>query len=191
MDSGESGGLGGVVELFNQSHTMVSQMWRMMNDAEKPSYVLKNSALDNANRRNAPEERKVSNVISEQPAVDVVRSIRQLASLYDPYSRSFDEAGGLFPSGALELLATAAVHPGIAGRCPLAEPETTRDLLKDLLPSAMFDPLDGGVFSSRRGNSWALPSFVRDCPAQARVAVALIQGYRATGDPEVLETALG
>ena len=115
--------------------------------------------------------------MSEQPAVDVVRSLRQLASLYDSYSRSFDEAGGLFPAGALELLSTAAIRPGTSARCPRPRAlETTRELLTDLLPSAMFDPLDGGVFSSRRGASWALPSFVRDCPGQARVAVALIAG---------------
>lgn len=185
----------GVVELFHQSHTMVSQMWdedlRLMLKEKKPSYVLTNSGLDNAARRKRMEQRKASTVMSEQPAVDVVRSIRQLASLYDPYSRSFDEAGGLFPSGALELLATAAIHPGLPPDVRSRALETTRELLADLLPSAMFDPLDGGVFSSRRSGSWSLPSFVRDCPGQARVAVALIQAYRATGDPRVLDKALG
>jgi uncharacterized protein YyaL (SSP411 family) len=55
----------------------------------------------------------------------------------------------------------------------------------------MFDPLDGGVFSSRRGSSWALPAFVRDCPSQARVAVALLEAHRATGDARALDKALG
>ena len=180
-----SGNATGIVELFNQSHTMVSQMWLDVSD-----YVLKNSALDNANRRARLEQRKTNKVMSEQPAVDVVRSLRQLASLYDPYSRSFDEAGGLFPSSALELLASASIRPGlppdVRNRCL----ETTRELLTDLLPSAMFDPLDGGVFSSRRGGSWALPSFVRDCPGQARVAVSLMEAYRATGDQRTLSKAL-
>jgi uncharacterized protein YyaL (SSP411 family) len=129
--------------------------------------------------------------MSEQPAVDVVRSLRQLASLYDPYSRSFDEAGGLFPSSSLELLATAAARHGLPADVRARSLETTRELLTDLLPSAMFDPLDGGVFSSRRGPSWALPSFVRDCPGQARVVEAMIEAYRATGNPRALETALG
>jgi uncharacterized protein YyaL (SSP411 family) len=185
----------GVVELFNQSHTMVSQMWeddmKAMLKEKKPSYVLKNSGLDNANRRSRLEQRKVSKVMSEQPAVDVVRSLRQLASLYDPYSRSFDEAGGLFPSSSLELLATAAARHGLPADVRARSLETTRELLTDLLPSAMFDPLDGGVFSSRRGPSWALPSFVRDCPGQARVVEAMIEAYRATGNPRALETALG
>ena len=185
----------GVVELFNQSHSMVSKMWeedlKLMLKEKKPSYVLNNSSLDNASRRKRLAQRKASKVMSEQPALDVVRSIRQLASLYDPYSRSFDETGGLFPSGALELLATAAIHPGLPPDVRSRALETTRELLVDLLPSAMFDPLDGGGFSSRRGGSWSLPSFVRDCPGQARVAVALIQAYRATGDSQVLDKALG
>ena len=176
----------GVRELFEQSHSMVSKMWK-----DDPAYVLKNSALDNANRRSRIEGRKVTKVMSEQPAVDVVRSLRQLASLYDPYSRSFDETGGLFPSSALELLAVASTRPGLPQDLRSRCAETVRELLADLLPSPMFDPLDEGVFSSRRRTSWAVPSFTRDCPSQARVAVALIEAYRSSGDPLALERALG
>lgn len=186
---------GTVVELFRQSHSMVSQMWeddmRSMAVEKKASYVLKNSGLDNANRRSRLQQRKVSKVMSEQPAVDVVRSLRQLASLYDPYSRSFDEAGGLFPSSSLELLAMASTRPGLPADVRARCAETTRELLTDLLPSPMFDPLDGGAFASRRGLSWMLPSFIRDCPGQARAVVAILEAYRTTGNPRALETALG
>jgi uncharacterized protein YyaL (SSP411 family) len=175
-----------VADLCYQSHSMVTRMW-----ADDSAYVMKNSALENENRRSRLAQRKNAEVMSEQPDVDAVRCLRQLASLYDPYSRSFDEAGGLFPAGAIELLATAAVHPGLPAVTRTRCMATTRDMLKDLLPSAMFDPLDGGVFSSRRGNSWALPSFFRDCGSQARAAVALIHAYRATGDALALQRALG
>jgi uncharacterized protein YyaL (SSP411 family) len=176
----------GVVELFNQSHNMVSQMW-----LGESAYVLKNSALDNANRRARLEQRKMAKVMSEQPAVDAVRSIRQLASLYDSFSRSFDEAGGLFPASSLELMAVSAIHPGLPRDVRERCMATVQDLLKDLLPSAMFDPLDGGVFAARRGISWSLPSFVRDCPSQSRIAVALMEAFRATGNREALDKALG
>jgi uncharacterized protein len=175
-----------IPEVFNQSHSMVKRMW--MDDA---AYVMKNSGLDNASRRERIAMRKNSKVMSKQPAQDVVQSLRQLASFYDPYSHSFDEAGGLFPSGAIDLLATAAIHPGLAPDVRSRCMETTRDLMNDLLPSPMFDPLDGGLFSARLGNSWALPSFNRDCVSQARAIVALIHAYRATGDARVLEKALG
>jgi uncharacterized protein YyaL (SSP411 family) len=175
-----------VAELFYQSHSMVARMWQ-----DDSAYVMNNSGMDNANRRQRIGARKNAKVMSEQPANDLVRSLRQLTSFYDPYSRSFDEAGGLFPSGAIDLLATAAIHPGVPAETRARCLETTRELLTDLLPSAMFDPLEGGVFSSRRGNSWALPSFYRDCASQARAAVALIHAHRATGNERALEKALG
>lgn len=175
-----------VADLFYQSHTMVTRMW-----ADDSAYVIKNSVLDNENRHQRLAQRKNAKMMSEQPDVDAVRCLRQLASLYDPYSRSFDEAGGLFPAGAIDLLATAAVHPGLPADTRKRCTETTRDMLTDLLTSAMFDPLDGGVFTSRRGNSWALPAFFRDCASQARTAVALIHAHRATGDALALQRALG
>lgn len=175
-----------VGELFNQSHTMVSRMWQ-----DDAGYVTKNSALDNANRRGRIAQRKMSKVVSQQPAEDAVRAVRQLSSFYDPFSRSFDEAGGLFPAGSLDLLATVAIHPGVPAEVRERSLETTRELLVDLLPSAMFDPLEGGVFSFRRGNSWTLPSFSRECVTQSRAAVALLNAYRATGDKTALDKALG
>ncbi len=175
-----------VADLFNQSHSMVIRMW-----TDDAAYTVKNSALDNASRRERISQRKNAKVMSGQPAVDVVRALRQLASFYDPYTRTFDEAGGLFPSGAIDLLATAAIQPGLPQEVRQRCLETTRELMVDLLPSAMFDPLEGGVFASRRGSSWALPSFSRDCASQSRAAVSLIHAYRATGNPLALERALG
>ncbi len=177
---------GNVSEIFSQSNSMVSRMWK-----DDHAYVMKNSALDNASRRMRIAQRKNAKVMSEQPAEDTIRAIRQLISFYDPTSRTFDEAGGLFPSGAIDLLATAAVHPGLSPELRERAMETTRDLLTDLTESAMFDPLEGGVFASRRGASWSLPVFYRDCVGQARAAVALLNAYQATGDRRVLEKALG
>ncbi len=175
-----------VSDLFNQSHSMISRMW-----SDDSAYVLKNSVWDNASRRDRIALRKNSKVMSERPAEDVLRCLRQLSSFYDPDSRTFDEAGGLFPSGTIDLLSTAAVQPGLSEEVRSRCMETTRELLVDLLPSAMFDPLDGGIFSSRQGNSWSLPAFSRDCVTQARASVALIHAYRATGDARILEKALG
>lgn len=174
-----------VSDLFNQSHSTVSRMW-----AEDSGYVKKNSAWDNSSRRQRIALRKNSKVMSDNPAEDVLRSLRQLSSFYDPDSRTFDEAGGLFPSGTIELLASAAVQPGVPAEIRARCMETTRELLVDLLPSAMFDPLEGGIFASRQGNSWAFPTFSRDCVSQARAVVALCHAYRATRNPQVLEKAL-
>ncbi|MGL5018402.1 MAG: DUF255 domain-containing protein [Luteolibacter sp.] len=175
-----------VASLFRQSHEMVSRMWR-----DDFQYVVKNSAKDSASRKDRIAARKNANVMSKAPGEDVIRSLRQITSLYDSFTRTFDEAGGLFPAGAIDFMSTAAVHPGIPAETQDRCRETVGELLKDLLPSAMIDPLDGGMFSARRKNSWALPAFSRDCISQGRAAVSLLNAYRATGDQRALETALG
>lgn len=172
--------------LFNHSHTMVSHKW-----VSDPEYVINNSEMDNVGRRARVSQRQNSRVASADPAGDSLRAVRQLAGLYDPVTRNLDEAGGLFPSGSLDLLAAATMLPGLQDDLAERARETLDELLVDLLLSAMFDPLDGGMFSARSGLTWSLPSFVRDCPTQSRAAVALVNAYLATGNPLALERALG
>ncbi len=175
-----------VSEVFNQMHSTVSRLW-----SEDAGYVMKNGGLDQEGRRNRMLERKAAQLNSENPKEDAVSGLRQLASLYDTLSGTFDETGGLFPASALELLATSAIQPSLPADLQAKCLATTRYLLNDLLPSPMFDPLDGGAFSSRVGKSWALPLFHRDCGSQARAGVALLSAYRATGDPRALDKVQG
>ncbi|MGL4400687.1 MAG: DUF255 domain-containing protein [Luteolibacter sp.] len=175
-----------VADLFDQSHQMVSRMWQ-----DDFNYVVKNSGFDNSNRRGRIAARKNSDDMSTAPGEDVLHSLRQLCSLYDVYSSTFDEAGGLFPAGTFDLMSTAAIHPGVPAEIRERCLATVGNLLNDLLPSAMFDPLDGGLFSARRGNSWALPAFNRDCVSQARAAISLLNAHRATGERRALDAALG
>ncbi len=128
---------------------------------------------------------------SAEPEEDSLRALRQLTSLYDPVSRTFDESGGLFPSGALELLSMGARMENVPEDLRERSGSVLKYLLDDLLPSPMFDPLDGGAFSSRRGNSWALPGFYRDCATQGRIVMSLLDAYAATGDERALQRALG
>jgi uncharacterized protein len=174
-----------IADFYSQSRSMVARMW-----ADDATYVAKNSALDQTARQSRMLARAKARKMSEQPAEDTVIALRQLVSFYDVYSHTFDEAGGLFPSGALDLLAAAAVNPGLTPDLRNHCLEVTRALLSDLLPSAMFDPLEGGVFTSRRGNTWSLPVFYRDCGGQARAALALLNAYQASGDSRALEKAL-
>lgn len=175
-----------VVKFFNEAHLMVEGQWR-----EDTKYVINNSAMDNGMRRERFSARRNKAVTSEKPAEDAVSALRKLSSLYDRSSRTFDEAGGLFPAGSLDLLASAAVHPGLPEDLRNSCLEVVREMMVDMIPSPMFDPLDGGVFTARRGPSWAFPSFVRDASTQARVVVMLCRAYAATGDEKVLAKALG
>jgi uncharacterized protein YyaL (SSP411 family) len=172
--------------LFNQSHATVSFKW----DSD-PEYILNNSEMDNGGRRERISRRQNSRVASTDPGGDSLRAVRQLAGLYDPVTRNLDEAGGLFPSGALDLLATALMLRDLPADLRGRVAATLDELLDDLLPSAMFDPLDGGLFSVRGGLTWSLPTFVRDTSTQGRATVALINAHLATGNPLALERALG
>lgn len=171
--------------VFHQSHEMVSRMWR-----EDPGYVLKNSAIDNEARQQRLDEMSKAVSPSENPAVDGVAGTRQLLSLYDPVTRSIDEAGGLFPSGTLDLVSASAILPGIPESLRQRSIETVESLMEDLLPSAMFDPLDGGLFAARTRATWALPAFSKNCPDQGRVAAILFRIHQLTGNPAALERAL-
>lgn len=178
-----------VVSLFNQSDTMVYATWQEDQQNQK-SYVLETSAADNVARQSRLGKRVINREVSPEPAQGLTRSLRQLVSLYDPATRSLDETGGLFPAGAISLLATAAIQPGISPELRASCLGMTRELMIDLQTSAMFDPLDGGLFTSRQG-SWCLPSFSLDCVSQARALIALTDAYRATGDAMTLEKARG
>lgn len=174
-----------VADVFSNSNEMVKLMWR-----DSMDYVLKNSEADNAGRRELFKQRKITKVSSDAPDQDAIRSIRQLASLYDPLSRSLDEAGGLFPASSLEVFATVAARPGIPEDLRLKSSDVVKYLMNDLLPSAMFDPLGGGICISRKRGSWALPNFSFDCSSQARAALALFEAYRTTGDKRALDRGL-
>ena len=173
-------------ELFDKSHALLMRSW-----TGDPDYVRKNSEADNKSRRIRIGIRRNEDQASKQPALDVVKAIRQLTSFYDPVSRSFDQAGGQFPSGTLELLASAAITESLPKEERARSLSMLKELLKDLLPSPMFDPLDGGLFSVRRSGNWAFPVFDREAGGQARAIAALLRAYQATGDPLVLERALG
>ena len=81
------------------------------------------------------------------------RATRQLVSLYDEDIASLSGTGGLLPLGILQCLASASLDPAstpdTAARCR----EAVEAFGTTILSSAMVDPLDGGVYSSRRGNS--------------------------------------
>lgn len=179
-------GSGSAIELLAQSHTMVARTW-----ADDPEYVSVNSRMDQANREQRLLARLENVQTSDEPGGDAVRALRQLTSLYDPLSRTFDEAGGLFPSGALDLLAMGARTEGLPAELRVRSRKVLVGLLEDLMGSAMFDPLDGGVFNSRRGLSWTFPGFHRDCASEARVIVSLLNAYEVTGDQLALDRAMG
>jgi uncharacterized protein len=176
----------GVESLFLSSHSMVLNIWQ-----EDSAYVTNNSRLDQKNRRERMDETRNRRELSGEPAVAAVQALRQLGSQYDVTSRSFDEAGGLFPVGSIELMSYGARFEGLPAGVSIRAKEVMEYLIEDLMVSPMFDPLDGGVFSARLGNTWDMPTFYRNCDMQARVISSLVDGYEVTGRDKILEYAKG
>ncbi|MGJ8644743.1 MAG: DUF255 domain-containing protein [Luteolibacter sp.] len=172
-------------ELFRQSHVVLHRMWQ-----EETDYILKNSAADQKMRAVRLKELFTSKGEVGDAGIISMGCLRQLISLYDPLSRTLDETGGLFPTGSLNLLAAGVQTGALPERIRKMSKEVLESLLDDLLRSAMFDPLAGGAFESRRGRDWSIPSFSQTCSGQARVAVSLFESYAATGDERALKKAL-
>jgi uncharacterized protein YyaL (SSP411 family) len=172
-------------EVFDKSTDLTAKMW-----ADDPDFTLRNSRTDHERRLTqlAPPD-----AVADAAARDafLIRTTRQLMSQYEPDIGILSGTGGLFPLGSLQCLASSSNDPAIAaevaGRCR----EAVAAFGKHVLFSSMVDPLDGGVFSTRRGNSWDLPMPQRTCMTQARAARALVSLHASTGDPRSLEVARG
>ncbi|MCW1916396.1 DUF255 domain-containing protein [Luteolibacter sp. GHJ8] len=176
----------GIETMFDEAAELVTSMWQ-----ESPGYVLKNSASD--------QDRRITNLAKPDstPATDeernglLDRAIRQLGSLYEQDAGTMSGSGGLLPLGILQCLASASQDPDTPVEVAARSKQIVAAFGRSVLSSAMVDPLDGGVYSTRRGNSWDLPMPQRNCGTQARAVRALVTLYRATGDARTLEVALG
>lgn len=171
-------------QLFDGAADLVARMW-----TEDPGYVARNSAADHAQRLDRLAKTEPPIPATERERV-LRAATRQLVSLFDEDVGSLAGTGGLLPVGSLQCLASAALDPGtppdLAARCRAA----VGAFGGTLLASAMIDPLDGGIYSSRSDRSWNLPMPIRTCTTQARAVRALVTLHSATGDSRTLETAL-
>ena len=173
-------------ELFEGASDVVSRMW-----SESHDYVNRNSVMDHEGRiGRLPKPDPIPANLAERDDF-LQRATRQLVSLYDEDISSLSGTGGLLPLGVLQCLASASLDPATAPDTAARCKEAVEAFGTTILSSAMVDPLDGGVYSSRRGNSWMLPMPNRTCMTQARAARALVTLHAATGDTRSLEVALG
>lgn len=170
---------------FDNSVDVIARLWE-----ESPDYVMEDSATKNGFRRERmPEPDPLVEDAAER--LEKYRSsIRRLTSFYEVDLSSLSGAGGLFPIGALDCLAEAAVHPQLDEEIRRRAEQSLGGMIRVLDQSAMIDPLDGGIYSARRGPSWDLPIFVRDCVTQARAARALCRVHQSGGPTGSLRAAL-
>lgn len=175
-----------IQNFFDNSVEVISRLWD-----ESPDYVLDDSAAKNGFRSDGmPEPDAV--VEDPQERLDLYRTaIRRLTSFYEEDLSSMSGSGGLFPVGTLGCLGDATIHPQLNAELRQKALQSLNGIFSELQCSAMIDPLDGGIYSARRGPSWHFPVFVRDCTTQARAARALSLLHLEMDRPDALETALG
>jgi uncharacterized protein YyaL (SSP411 family) len=175
-----------VGDLFAGATDVISRMW-----SESPEYVLGNSRLDHTNRlARLPPPDAVPPGPRERDEI-LLRATRQLVSLFDADIGTLAGTGGLLPLGILQCLASASLDPAYPPDLAARSREAGRAFGRTVLTSAMIDPLDGGVYTSRRSDSWLLPMPNRNCMTQARAARALVALHAATAEARPLEVALG
>lgn len=174
---------------FENSVEVVSRLWD-----ESANYVMSDSSTKNELRaERAPHAPQPDPVIADRAErLDLYRqAVRRLTSFYDEDVSQLSGAGGLFPLGTLKTLSDASHHPELPETLREQAVATRDGILGSLMRSAMFDPLDGGIYTARRGSSWDLPLFVRDCASQARVVRELCRLHQDGARPDPLPAALG
>lgn len=185
---------GGVKQVFNQSHAMIAPMWE--DDLEKwladgsPGYVINNSAHDQSNRKNRLEAAILERQFCEGTAEELHTALRELFSQYDFYAHTFSSAGGLVPTRQVGLVAQAMMTEGLPDTLRASATRIMSDMTEHLMHSAMFDPLDGGVFHTRVAKSWSFPYFAKCSTNQAGIAQSLLDASSATRGPAVLNKTL-
>lgn len=172
-------------DFFDNSVEVVTRLW------DDPKYINEDSADKLARRQENlalpdpsvedPEERK-----SQFQA-----ALRRINSFYDADIGSVSGAGGLFPFGVFDSLILAQYNPILPAQLRANSKNILDAYTQTILGSAMVDPLDGGIYPSRRGSSWNLPLFRRDCVTQARVIHSLARMHQLGQVEQSLSTALG
>ncbi len=175
-----------VINFIDNSVSILVRMWN-----DSPNYVTDNSRNSLESRRGAlpPADPEIES--RDELVEGILKISRDLLNRFDPNQGSYDGAGGLLPIGLIDCLgqlSTSEVIPAaVRERCA----ETATGLADQLLASAMFDPLDSGVYASRLGPTWNLPLFIRDGSTQARTAAVLARLHQATGSLQHLGAAIG
>ncbi|WP_193214093.1 DUF255 domain-containing protein [Luteolibacter marinus] len=173
-------------DVFTASIDVVARMWQ-----EDPEYVERNSTKDHANRLARLPRPDTSPPDAAVRSEFLTSSARQLVSLYDADIGTLSGTGGLLPIGILQCLASASLDPEMPRDVATRSGKAVAAFADNVLKSAMVDPLDGGIYASRRGKSWNLPTTNRNCMTQARAARAFVTLHAATAEPGALDAAVG
>ena len=134
------------------------------------------------------------------------QAVAQLANPFPPGLPRSDKSPARLAAAAATWRETFdAAHGGFGSPPKAPEPELLRFLLRQtpadrdaalttlraITAGAIQDPLDGGCFERATDPAWRLPYFQKTLALQARLALALLDAARISGDPALATAARG
>lgn len=167
--------------LIRMSST-VYQLWR-----DSPEYVLQNSRDDyqRIKKTSSPKPPSTTPAITNE----VIKTIRQAASLFDPTSGTVDGIGHFSPARYLDVILTASDHPDISKIQRQHYLDIATRMADHTLVRGLNDPLDGGVFAGVQRNTCDLPNFSKNLGDQSKALKTLYSLYQKSGNIKFLKTA--
>ena len=141
-------------------------------------YVVENSRYDNEKRiARINDFLSLEGITDEQKKepsqARLFLSAGGLSDFYDPIELSFDGTGGIPPGNLITTLGRIGQHPACPPRVKKNITQATRDSVKNLAQSAIFDPLDHFFFSRRNSRSFAIPALSKNLDTQSEMLSAM------------------
>lgn len=172
--------------ILQASHTLVSNTWE-----ESQSYSVTNSRLDNIQRLKRNELIVHEEVPTEEDYTKLlVEQTSRLSSLYDPATQVIDGSGGLLPTGFLLYLAQVSDLPEIPNYLRNRCLRILKKIPALLASQPITDPLDNGVFASRKSKDWSIPVFTKSLKTQSEMIMVYSFAYSLHKDPSFADLAV-
>ncbi|MGB2402695.1 MAG: DUF255 domain-containing protein [Akkermansiaceae bacterium] len=168
--------------IIQRTSDTVSTMW-----LESPEYTLANSQRDHDRRTKVSQPNPFD--AGRGITLSLAGLISKARSLYNPVSDTVDALNKLTPARYINLMLTASSLPEQSTKQRLQCLEIAKRVANKMLLYGLIDPLDGGVYSSYRGNSQSLPTFAKTLRAQAQSMSALYKLYQMTEITQYLKAA--
>lgn len=166
-----------------RSNEMVTRLWQ-----DSPEYVVKNSKIDNARRIERTKPTISEHLITSEESKKMIHaSVGALTSFFDPASGQLDTTGSLVQTDLLHFVAMACEDTNLPSYLRIRSKRMIEQMANQLAEAGISDPLDGGIFASRRSLDWSVPFFIKPTMTQSATATAYAQFYHLTKEPLYLD----
>lgn len=172
------------ISRIQQSQSVVINMWNTDRD-----YILKNSAFDNANRRERYKAPAVKTFLPSENQALLLRTFRQLHSQFDSISGNIDGMGTLLPTSIQECFSHVASHPALDEMTRQRARTMISGNAHALLRSAAVDAMDGGFYTSRTDANWSTVTLDRNGLMQTRAIQSFAMIGQALDDATIVAAA--